>query len=155
MGKIENKNASQRFEQMHSSKIERMFWIAGSIFSDGLKELLNDLLVNDWQDLFPDIISSEKYAEYQVDDDLPQALIDHNKFGFIAEVSIPECHTFKFQAGKSKPISWSVNSDVYRVVYCYAETTEELIDKIEKICEKTFNEDVVRERGRQVKQNIL
>jgi hypothetical protein len=156
MGKIENKNAAERFDQMHSATVERMFWIGCSLTSDGFAELSRSLMEGDFAEMFLDV-DIKKLNEYRDDENTVQFFIDRNKLGFIAEISVPQCHEFQYQPGKGRPIKWSVDNSVSRVVYCYGETPDELINKIEKSVEKCFSSDIEldkKKRGKQDKQNF-
>ena len=124
---MKNRNAVKRFEQSYGVEIEKLYWIAGSLDNDGLKEFINEMDEKDFENCFPEIFKSEEYQQYQDDNELLQALVDFEKFGFIAEILIPECKNFRFQEGKENPVSWSSFGGVCRVAYCYGETREELL----------------------------
>lgn len=137
-----NKAAVERLEQSHCAKIGQLFWIAGSLDNSDLKDMLEIFDPANWKQTFPEIYASKDFRKYLKDEEYYQALIDHEKFGFLAEVYIPKSHDFKFKKGQKKPWAWSVHSGICSIEYIYAETTEILLDKIEKIAEKCWERDL-------------
>src|SRR5690606_24317869 len=133
---MKNTEATERIEQSHSAKVEKLFWIAGCLENSELKDLINEMEEEDFVECFPEI--AEYYQEYQEDEELIQALIDFRKFGLLAYVLVPECTKFTFQDGR--PIIYSINGGVCRVAYCYGETREELLKSIEEKSEQIFQE---------------
>jgi hypothetical protein len=132
---IHNKNL-ERFEQMNGTYIEKLYWIAGSIDNSSLKELLDDFSFDDFKKIFSGLTKSE-YNDYWKNNELSQLFIDYDKLGLFAKIHIPICDKFKYN-NDNNPVSWSVNNGHCRIEYVYAETLEELINKIEKISEKLF-----------------
>jgi len=139
-----NFEAVERFDQAHGAKIERLFWIAGSMDNSDFKDLIEEMEDKDWQKLFPEIHKSEYFQEYLDDDEALQALVDFRKFGLIAEIHLPECDNFRYK--KDKPVSWSVHGGICRIEYVYAETLEDLMREVEKASEKVFQEYVAKDR---------
>ena len=139
-----NFEAVERFDQAHGAKIERLFWIAGSMGNSDFKDLIEDMEDKDWQKLFPEIHKSEYFQEYLDDDEALQALVDFRKFGLIAEIHLPECDNFRYE--DDKPVSWSVHGGICRIEYVYAETLEDLMSEVEKASEKVFQEYLNKDR---------
>ena len=140
-----NVEAVERFDQAHGTKIDKLFWIAGSLgSSNDLKDLLEDMSDKDFKRCFPEIYKSEYFKEYREDQQLEEALVDFSKFGLLAEVHVPEASNFKYKDGK--PVSWSVHGGICQVEYVYAENLEELMTEIEKVSEKVFREHVKEDK---------
>ena len=57
-----NKEALERIEQAHGAKIEKMFWIAGSLDSSDLRDLIEEMDDKAFKKCFPEIFNS-KYLE--------------------------------------------------------------------------------------------
>ena len=142
---MKNIEAIERFEQAYCSRIDKLFWIAGSFENSELKELLEELDDKQWKELFPEIFKSEYFEEYK--DEPREALINFKKFGLIAEIHIPTCDKFEYKNGK--PVSWSIHQGCCLVEYVYAETLEELMNKTEEKAEKVFQEFVKKDKKKQ------
>ena len=142
-----NFEAFGRFGEAHGTKIDKLFWIAGSIKNNDLKDLLDSITEKEYKNLFPDIFESKDLKSYFKDclyaDDTIQALIDLWKFGLIAKIHIPKCDNFVYK--DDKPVSWSVHDGISRIAYVYAETLEELINEIEKKSKEVFQQYVNRD----------
>lgn len=147
---MKNRDAVERFDQAYGAKIEKLYWIAGSLKDRDFKDFINEMEEKDFEECFPEIFKSEYYQEYQNDDELVQALFDFNKFGLLAYVLIPECKNFTFKEGSERPTSWSSSAGVCRVAYCYGETREELLKSIEKKAEEIFQEYIQKHKSKVV-----
>lgn len=137
-----NKEALERFDQAHDARIEKMFWIAGSLQNRDLKDMIEEMDDKAFKRCFPEIASSPYFEEYKNDDDLMQAMVDKNKFGIIAEILIPIARAFNYDK-KGSPTSWTTSGS-FRPDYVYAETLEGLMGEIEKLAGvhfKTFLDD--------------
>lgn len=139
-----NIEAVERFEQSHSTKIETMFWIAGSIGNSEFKDFLEEMDDDSFKVCFPEIFNSDYYNDYKDNNELGQALVDYGKFGLLAEIHIPKCDNFKYQ--ERKLIGWSVHEGNCRVEYVYAETLELLMGEIEKTSESVFQEYLKKDK---------
>ena len=144
---MKNREMAERFQQAHCARIERLFWIAGSLESSDLKELLEDLEDKDWNGLFPEIYKSKNFDEQRSEP--LQALLDYDRIGLIAQIDIPECSRFIYK--NKKPVSWSVHPGICRIEYVYAETLEELMTNIEKAANKVFQEYLKKDKEKQYK----
>ena len=88
----------------------------------------------------------EAVEEYAADQELPQLLVDHDKFGFIAEVYMPEIRNMCLDE-KGNPASWSTSDGCCEIGYAYAETTDELVGKIARLNKAHLDAAVKRARG--------
>ncbi len=146
-----NIEAVERFDQAHGAKIEKLFWIAGSLENSSLKEKLEEMEEKDFKKCFSEIFNSKHYEYYRTDDEIMQAIVDFRKFGLFAEIHLPKCYNFKYEKGKKHPVSWSISYGICRIEYCYGETLEELMNEIEKSSEKVFKEYISQEISKNVK----
>jgi len=135
---MNNLKAIERFEQTNSAQINKLFWIAGSIESHDLASFLEDLDSANWKECLPEIFEDSNFEECMEDEEFNELLIDHNKLGFIAEVTFPESYNFKYDGDKLT--GWSSNGGTRRIKYVYAETTDELLSAIEKVGEEVFED---------------
>jgi hypothetical protein len=136
-----NIEAVERFDQSHSVRISKLFWIAGSLSDSDLEDFLQELDDEYLDKWFPD---ADYLNQYRDDSQLVQAFVDFNKFGMIAEINIPKADNFKYE--KDKPVSWSVHEGNCRVEYVYAETLELLMNEIEKTSESVFQEYIKKDK---------
>ena len=134
-----NKEAVERLEQAHGAKIEKLFWIAGSLENSDLRDLIEEMDDKSLQKCFPEIANSKYLEEYRNDNQLVQALVDFDKFGLVAEILIPIAKDFSYDK-KGKPVSWSSSGGHCRVDYVYAETLDLLLAEMEKSGETHFKE---------------
>lgn len=139
---MNNKKNLERFEQAGSAKIAQLFWIAGSIENTDLISLLEYLEPEAWELLFPEIFNSPYYDHLINDKEDLFGLISYEKFGFIAEVHIPECSRFSFDK-KGNPQSWQTGS-ISHIAYAYAETPEALLKCIEIKAKELYKQDLER-----------
>jgi len=129
----------ERFEQMNGAYIEELYWIAGSMDKTSLKELLDNFSYDDFKKIFPGLtLTKSEYNDYWSSDEILRLFIDYDKLGLLAKIHIPVCDKFRYD--NNNPISWSVNNGHCRIEYVYAETLEELINKIKKVSENLFKE---------------
>lgn len=139
---MNNKKNIERFEQAGSAKIAQLFWIAGSIENSDLISLLEDLEPEAWEIIFPEIFNSPYYNQLINDKEDLFGLISYEKFGFIAEVHIPECSRFSFDK-KGNPQSWQTGG-ISHIAYAYAETPEALLKCIEIKAKELYKQDLER-----------
>ncbi|OFX56311.1 MAG: hypothetical protein A2066_12990 [Bacteroidetes bacterium GWB2_41_8] len=134
-----NNSVNERIEQAHDARIDKLFWIAASTGSDELAEFLNeDLDDENWEELFPELVENENYEEYKEDGELITMLIDNDKLGFLARVSIPRCYNFRYDGENIS--NYSSNQGHRRLRYIYAESPEELITAIEIVADEVFED---------------
>ena len=69
-----NKEALERIEQAHGAKIDKMFWIAGSLESRDLKDLIEEMDDKAFKKCFPTLADCPYLEEYRNDDEILQAL---------------------------------------------------------------------------------
>lgn len=122
-----------RIKQMHG-KIERLFWLPAQLDSEEFFNLICDLSEDEIEAVFPN-----HYMKFDDYDDSYEFLTDNQLelTGFIAEVMIPNYSNFYFSEGK--PVSWSVMHDELIVQYVYAETLDDLLNKVEFVSDAIFN----------------
>ncbi len=145
-----NRDATKRFDgYTHGTFINKLFWIAGSFDNSDFKELLDEMQDKDWKDCFPEIKKSKHYKEYQKDNEMGQALVDHNKFGLIAELHHPRCYDFKYD-DKGKMFGCSVSMGSCRISYVYAEDLKDLMSTIEKSADKIYKEYVKKDKNKSI-----
>lgn len=113
-------------------KIENLYSIKHSYESRSLRILLNDLTEKEWESLFPNALSKQSYKK----GDYIQTLKDIEKNGFLAEVHIPECRNFVYREGE--PIDCSYFHGVNKLAFVYAETLDELTNKINNLSKDYF-----------------
>jgi hypothetical protein len=136
---FDNKEAVERLEQAHGAKIEKMFWIAGSLENSDLRDLIEEMDDKAFKKCFPEIANSKHLQEYRNDNELLQALVDYDKYGLVAEIHIPIAKEFSYDK-KGKPVSWSSSGGHCRVDYVYAETLDLLLAEMEKSGETHFKD---------------
>jgi hypothetical protein len=132
-----NKEALERLEQAHGAKIEKMFWIAGSLENSDLIDLIEEMDDKAFKKCFPTLADCPYLEEYRNDDEILQALVDKDLFGLVAEILIPIAKDFSYDKD-GKVSSWSSSGGHCRVDYVYAETLDLLLSEIEKSGEKHF-----------------
>lgn len=148
---MSNRNYLEKFEQSKGARINNLIWIAGIL--DGGESQLEDFFYNldkeNWKEMLPDVAQNKYFDEYLENQDYVQLLIDFKKFGFLAEVNFPECANFRFDE-KGEVVSWSVHGGICSVWYFYAETLEELTEKVQKKSVDFFNESISDFKQRKV-----
>ncbi len=145
-----NRKATERFDgYTHGTFINKLFWIAGSHDNSDFKEMIEEMQDSDWKDCLPEIRKSKSYKEYQKDNEMGQALVDHNKFGLIAELHHPRCYDFRYN-DKGEIWSSSVSMGNCRISYVYAEDLKELMSAIEKSADKIYKEYVEKDKKKPV-----
>lgn len=133
-----NKEAVDRFDQAHGAKIEKLFWIAGSLENSDLKDLIEEMNDEAFENCFPEISNSPYFEEYRDAGELLQALVDKYYLGLVAEILIPVANDFRYEENGNVS-SWSSSSGYCQVDYVYADTLELLLVEIEKSADKHFN----------------
>lgn len=142
-----NINASNELEdKAFAARIENLFWLASQVDSYEFKEKLNEMPEHVVKKLFPELNDLFDFAEDdEVDFDVaPEYLKDANKLGFFAEIHVPIMSNFTFD-GDNNPKHWSASRGHCRICYCYAETTEQLIDEIIKEAKGVFDSCVKKQ----------
>ena len=134
-------NFLDRFEEANGAKIEKMFWIAGSLESGDLKWFIDEMQDEDIKKCFPKLT----VTEYEDTSDLLYAIIDKGYHGLVAEIQVPEARNFTY--GKDgEPNGWGVFNGVSRIGYAYGENLEELMVQVEELSETIFNEYVAEDK---------
>ena len=138
-------NQVEAIDKLGSVRIDKLFWIAAQMDNDELKETIDQLFEEDWEKLFPEIYNSDSFEEYVDDEELMQALVNYEKFGFFAVLHIPKRENFSYSKD-GEPQSWRSLSGFCRVVNVYAETIELLLEQIEKEDKIMFDKDVAKDK---------
>lgn len=88
-----------------------------------------------------------EYIENEIEDNsfVYTMMSKGDKGGFLAEVYTPECNSFSFD-GEGNPQSWQVVGNICNVEWVYADTLDELSDKIVEVGNKNFKEFVEKEK---------
>lgn len=146
-----NNSVLERIEQAHDAQIEKLFWIAASIESHDLQSFIEELESNVWKELFPELFASNYFEEFQEDGELVTMLIESDKLGFIAEVTIPNCYDFIYDGEELK--GYSSHPGRRRIRYVYAESLEELITAIEIVADEVFEDYKAIDLKEKSKQN--
>lgn len=128
---MDNLTISNQFsETAHGTTVEQIFWLAICGESSGLHELLEELQEEDWEELIPGLTSKEWFSDV-VDGDGQErlyTLAENDKLGFLAKIYVPEHSNFRFEG--DVPIGSQYSGAISRIGFCYAETPDELIEKI-------------------------
>lgn len=138
---MNNEEAIDRFEQTHA-QIEKMVWIAGALEMPwDFEDMLGDMTKDDWKHALPEIYNNEYFDEYFEDNNMVQGLIDSNKFGILAQISVAQCYNFNLN-DDGKPIAWGINSGIRRNEYFYGETLEQILEQAENFSKEWFDIDL-------------
>jgi hypothetical protein len=139
---VSNLDISDRFEQLQSTNINKLFWIAGcNEHSSELKEMLTyDMDAKDVKECFPSLPIEVFDEDF---DEILNQLFNHRYLGFLAEIHIPECSDFRFKG--AEPTGCRVHPGISTVEYCYAETPELLMAAIEAKSNQEYEEQWKRE----------
>jgi len=120
-----------RFEQCHCAQIRNLYWIMCQHENDDLKEMLCEMDEKEFEQCFPGVLSNLYSANIQDDkDEIIFTLYNSGYSGLLAEVEYPQMEDFTF-GEDGDYISCSINGCYIRYGYVYAETKEELLQKIE------------------------
>lgn len=135
------------FDDTHGLRVQNLVWIAVSIESSQLKDMLLDISDSqtDWDELFPGMDDEDVKNGF-----IQEFISSADKFGFLAEVHIPRITDFTFK-GK-KPVSYSVIQGICVIHYLYAENLDELLEKLVHLSETNFNRVV--DKALSVKKKI-
>lgn len=136
-----NKEVIEKIEQAHGY-VSKLFWIAAAVEDTDLQEFINEMDADSFAKTFPQVSSSAYLSEYLEDGNLFELVTDHELYGFVAEVQIPQCNNFRFNEETGSPVAWSSSAGIRRIEYVYAETSEELVDKVISVSEEVFQEYV-------------
>jgi histidyl-tRNA synthetase len=121
--------SSSRYEESNSEIMEEFY-------EEGLEVVCNTL---DWKNDDKTIEMVESELE---EVPLAHLMFKNNKGGFLAEVLTPLHVRFSFVEGTDKPSSWGYNNSVHSIEWVYADTIDELSDKVIEAGKKHFEEDM-------------
>lgn len=127
------------------AEIVRLFHVASMMNTDEFQECLSEMETRDFADVLPDI-SIKELVEYD-EDERAELFHDRDMFGFFAQCRHNVMTNFRFKENGR----WSACSNTCAFIefYAYAETMEELIDKVKEISDKLFEEEVNKARKEQ------
>lgn len=95
-----------------------------------MESFLKDIdTLEDIRELFPDIKSFKGPKYFERIDGIIFDLIDNNKLGFLAEVLVKERNSYEFDE-EGEVVFYAVNPSISRILYCYGDTLEELLNQI-------------------------
>jgi hypothetical protein len=143
---MKNTEALDRILESHGASVEKLYWIALSTESEELKDALRDMDKKTFVECFPK--AAKYYKGYKQDDDLMQALFDHDYYGFLAEVHVEIHRNFTFDAEGHMTACSSSKSQCY-VHHLYAETLEALVERIEQHAQWDYDRDTATARKQQ------
>lgn len=120
--------------------VEKLFWIAISVETEEFNEFIEEIAETSYERGLPEIANLTGFKECYKHGVIPSLLIENNKLGFIACLSIPEYINFKFNE-KGEPFDWE-SGYFRRIEYVYSDTQEGLLKEIENRYDKLFEEFV-------------
>lgn len=105
-----------------------------------LNYILDNFTDDDWKNTFPDIYESIDWDDYVVESEDEEnsikILYNYNKLGIFTTIVFPELSNFKFDG--NNPIDWHVSNGHSGYIYVYADTIDELINKIKNKSKEIF-----------------
>jgi len=136
-------------EQSGSFHISNFMMIALDLEcrSDALREIIESLDNENFEQLFPDIVAKDWYKgieDVNMDDRI-QLLLDFDKLGFIAEIGVHHKSNFTFRENDSFS-SCSIHQGMSYVKYAYGDTIEELLNNIRAHCDEMEQYDIKKEK---------
>jgi hypothetical protein len=120
--------------------------------SDFMQDFLNEDLeyiceVLEWKDDKETIASLESEIE---NSGLAYLMFSQNKGGFLAEVRVPNCIKFSYKnEGDIEPSSWQVLYNIQSIEWIYADTLDELSDKVVAVGEKNFKRFIEEDKRKE------
>lgn len=148
---MNNSELLERFDQLNSARVNKLFFVAMMIENSDLEDFLQNIEDTSWKELFPEIFENPNFEDYRQDKELVQMIIEYSKYGFIAEVYHPKCCNFVFGEDE-KIIGFSILLGIYQIGYVYAESREELLAAIEAQTEKFQEYYMSQEKKQKEKQ---
>lgn len=126
-------NNKEIFDYFFENNIEiaNLIWIAASSDTHELETMIEDIEnLEDLKEVFTDI-DFFKNSEYflKKTDEIIFDIIDNDKLGFLAEVLVKERYCYDFDE-EEKPTSYLINPAISKILYCYGDTLEALINQI-------------------------
>ena len=127
------------------TKIEQLFLAHIQINSNDFNDFLDLLEYEDWKDIIPEL-TPEIYEEY-MDYSRLDLIMDYNKLGYIAQCDYNLMSDFSFtDDGRYS----CVNTGTFYEFYVYADTVEELLEKV-LAKDKEFFDEQIREEKEKLK----
>ena len=127
--------------ETHSANINKLFHIGMQLSSWEIKDFLEEISEEQYVDMLSDNGKFDYIEGYLNDGEIIQMFLDHGLYGYVAELYLP-CHSdFSFHEDGSFS-GCSVHSSDCIIEYVYAETIEELLNKVMIESEKAFQSDM-------------
>ena len=123
--------------------IENLIHIASMSCSDSAISAINDMDFGDFHSIIPSITKKE----YDTYDNKIEILIDHDKWGFIAACAFNVPKNFSFR--EDGRFQSCFNSCSFYLFYVYAESMDDLLDKVIKKDNNMFKEEENKAREEQ------
>ena len=147
-----NLEYSERFQDAQAATINKLFWIAGSVENSDLRYLLEEIDEDEFKELFPALQNMDSDDGYGYET-IVDALTEKGYYGLVAEVFIPQVRDFTY-GPDGEPKSWGVHRGICSLGYVYAETTDELMVKIEELSEKMFAKCVAKDKANKTNKKV-
>lgn len=141
---MKNVNVYNYLAALSDTSIWKLIWIAGRPDREDVEEIIDSMLDDgSFEGNFPDIpIDATKHCTQF--GDLEQLLMNHNKFGFLAQVHFPLIRNVQFDDA-GNPKYWETRA-LCTIRYIYVETIEELIPKIRELYDEHFKNQIKNEK---------
>ena len=148
-----NKYLFKKIEQAKSAYFENLIFIANEVCRERQSEAFEEFTelkpteiakVLGWNTkdttlkMIEDSIKEKEFAT---------TLLQYDLTGFIAECHLPHHSEFMFNDGEERPWGSSVHLGTLRVVWVYAESIGELVEKLEEVAENFYVESYEKERS--------
>lgn len=114
---------------------------------DGLENICKVL---DWNNDKDTLESIEAHID---DNGLAYLMFSHGKGGYLAEIGTPNCNNFSYK--DEKPTSWQVITNIQSMNWLYADTLDELSDKIVAVGEENFKRFIEEDKARKEEENRI
>lgn len=160
---MNNQNFQSQIENSACESIEKMFWIAGSYESDTFREYLEELEERDFREFFKEYnlpaledfykyVSEEEYpCEEEYIDNILEFFFDNNFNGLIAEFYVPQPNNPTYDENGELSSCGFTGARIIKKVY--ADSLDELAERILEVSEETFNNCLERIKEKENKSN--
>lgn len=145
------KTSIQLLEELEKSRgayIDKIVWIMASLGTSTLYDMLEDVDQKRLKEILPLVAGTIIYhIEEREKDMVDVTLIENGKLGFLAEVLVPIRN--RFIIADDGGISSSYSRGHCYVTHVYAESREELVEKIAETSEYYYNKDLEKFKNKQ------
>lgn len=142
---MKNVNVYNYLAALNETRIWKLIWIAGNPDREDVEEIIDSMLDDgSFESNFPDIPveATDQCTQFG---DLEDLLMNHNKFGFLAQVHFPHIRNVQFD-DSGNPKSWEIVRALCTIRYIYVETIEELTPKIRELYDEHFKNQIKNEK---------